>query len=97
MSEKIDLVYDLVSRIDERQRQKSESDAARHATEDMWRIGVDTKLEEHTQMHKDAHTKFERMETPDKAWKWLKTKTGKVGLGVSGVTSFAYMIYRMFS
>lgn len=95
MSKKEDLIYDLVSKIDERQRVKAEKDAARHANEDAWRKSVNNKLEEHSEAHKKAETRLNTLESPDKAWTWLKTKTGKVGAAITGIISTAYMLYRM--
>lgn len=95
MSDKLDLVYDLVSKIDERQRIKAEADAARHANEDAWRTHVDSKLEEHTAAHIRAEERFNKLEETGKVWNWFKTKTGKVGAGVAGLISTAYAVYRM--
>lgn len=95
MSDKLDLVYDLVSKIDERQRTKAEADAARHANEDAWRKHVDTKLEEHTQAHVRAETRLSKLEETGRVWQWFKTRTGKVGAGITGILSAAYAVYRM--
>lgn len=95
MSEKIDLVYDLVTKIDERQRTKAEKDAARHANEDSWRAHVNIKLEEHSKAHTKAEKRLETLEAPDKAWAWISTKTGKFGAALTGIISIAFAVYRM--
>ena len=95
MSEKIDLVYDLVTKIDERQREKELKDAQRHANEDSWRGYVNTKLEEHSKFHIKTELRLDKLEESGKVWAWFKSKTGKIGAGVAGVISTAYAIYRM--
>jgi len=97
MSEKLDMMYDLVKGIDERQRSKLEEDAARHAREDEWRKGVNNKLEEHSRKLDSHDKRFEKLSEGDKAWRWLKTKAGKVGAAISGTLTIAYTVYRMFA
>ena len=46
MSEKIDLIYDLVSKIDDRQRTKSEKDIARHAREEIRMTVIESTVSE---------------------------------------------------
>lgn len=95
MSDKIDLVYDLVTRIEERQRKKDLEDAARHASESSWRGYVNTKLEEHSAFHIKTEKRLDTLEESGKVWAWFQSRTGKIGAGVAGVISTAYAIYRM--
>ena len=95
MREKIDLVYDLVSKIDERQRVKELADATRHANEDSWRHHVNLKLDEHGNMLKSADQRLDHLEADKKVWAWFKSRTAKGWALVTGVASTAYTLYRM--
>lgn len=97
MNNKIDLVYDIVSKIDERQRTKALEDAARHASEDAWRKQVDAKLESHKGIHSKTDKRLKELEETSKIWAWFHTRTGKIGAGVTGLISTAYAIYKAVS
>lgn len=97
MSDKIDMIYDLTTRIDERQRSKAEKDAERHAKEDS-RMGV---IEEDLREHKEGviqnRARIMELERHKTFKDTLKTKATKLTAILASIAGLGYTIYRMFA
>lgn len=62
MSEKIEMIYDLVKTIDERQRIKSEKDIKRHATEHARMTNIEADVKELKSDDKDMSVRLYSLE-----------------------------------
>ena len=95
MNDKLDMVYDLVSKIDERQRDKAERDAERHATEHARMTNIETGLLETNNKITQHHSRLELLEDDVNFKDKLLSKITKaVALSASGA-GLVYTIFRI--
>lgn len=97
MSDKTDLIYDLLSKMETRQHEKAIADASRHANEDLWREGTTSTLGQHSTVLKKHDERLEIVEKPKQVLEFLQSKAGKVTTRTSALLSLVWMIYRMIS
>ncbi len=95
MSEKIDLIYDSVTRIDTRQRDKELSDAIRHADEQNRMANIEKDLSEHKEGVIQNRSRITVLEESKNFNKKLMSKLTKTIGIVGSLMGLAYTAYRI--
>ena len=95
MSQKIDLVYDMVTRIDERMQEKAVADAERHGLEHARLEMIEADLREHKEGVIQNRSRIESLED-SKEFKDKLVKKSRYLIGyLSGAIGLGLMIYKV--
>ena len=97
MSDKTDLIFNLVSKMETRQTEKLIADAERHAKEDAWREAVDKILGKHSKSLATQDKRLNILEKPTKVLEFLTSRSGRIGSIMLALLSAVGILYRMIS
>jgi len=95
MSQKIDLVYDMVTRIDEKMQEKAVSDAERHALEHSRLEAIEIDLREHKEGVIQNRARIESLEDSKEFKDKLITKSRYLIGYLSAAIGLGLMIYKV--